>query len=350
MYQFIIRPILFLFAPEAIHHFAFKIFIAASKIPGVKSIAKSIFTIGDKSLERIILGLHFPNPVGLAAGFDKDAKLIDELACFGFGFIEIGTLTPKAQPGNDKPRLFRLPADQAIINRMGFNNEGVLAVVERLRKRAAIGGSKVIIGGNIGKNKETPNENASEDYRICFEALYPFVDYFVVNVSSPNTPNLRELQEKEPLRKLLSHVKSLSLAKDVPKPVLLKIAPDLTESQLTDVVEILRETKTDGVIATNTTISREGLITPKDEVGKIGAGGLSGKPLCARSSEVITFLRAKLGKDYPIIGVGGIMTAADAIEKLKAGANLVQIYTGFVYEGPGFVKRINQEIVKHYQL
>ena len=346
MYQFIIRPILFLFAPEAIHHFTFKLFNAAGKIPGVKSIVKSIFAIHDKRLERTILGLHFPNPVGLAAGFDKDAKLIDELACFGFGFIEIGTLTPKAQPGNDKPRLFRLPTDQAIINRMGFNNEGVLAAVDRLRKREAAGGHKVIVGGNIGKNKVTSNENAIEDYRICFEALYPVVDYFVVNVSSPNTPNLRALQEKEPLKKLLSLVKALSMAKDKPKPVLLKIAPDLTESQLTDIVEILNETKTDGVIATNTTISRDGLLTSKDEVSKIGAGGLSGKPLSARSTEVISFLRAKLGKDYPIIGVGGIMTATDAIEKLKAGADLIQIYTGFIYEGPGFIKKINRAILK----
>jgi dihydroorotate dehydrogenase len=345
MYKFLIRPILFLFDPETIHHLTFKILSVVGKIPGLNIIIKNSFTLNDKRLERTILGLCFPNPVGLAAGFDKDAKLIDELACLGFGFIEIGTLTPKGQPGNDKPRLFRLPKDQAVINRMGFNNEGVLAAVERLRKRESAGGVKVIVGGNIGKNKVTPNESAFEDYRICFEALYPYVDYFVVNVSSPNTPNLRELQEKEPLKRLLAQVKALALAKEKSKPILLKIAPDLNESQLTDIVEILLETKTDGVIATNTTISREGLITDKAETEKMGAGGLSGKPLANRSTEVISFLRAKLGKDYPIIGVGGIMTPEDALEKLKAGADLIQIYTGFIYEGPGFVKEINKEIL-----
>ncbi|MEK6782501.1 MAG: quinone-dependent dihydroorotate dehydrogenase [Bacteroidota bacterium] len=346
MYRVLIRPLLFLFEPETIHHFTFKILGLAGRIPGVRTFLRHSFAFTDKRLERIILDLHFPNPIGLAAGFDKDAKLIDELACFGFGFIEIGTLTPKGQPGNDKPRLFRLAEDKAVINRMGFNNEGVLAAVERLRKRELAGGAKVIVGGNIGKNKVTSNENAFEDYKICFEALYPHVDYFVVNVSSPNTPNLRELQEKEALKKLMSQVKALSLAKEKPKPVLLKIAPDLNENQLTDIVEVLLETKTDGVIATNTTISREGLITPKAKIKKIGAGGLSGKPLSIRATEVISFLRAKLGKDYPIIGVGGIMSEEDAIEKLMAGADLIQIYTGFIYEGPSFVKRINKSLVK----
>ena len=345
MYRFLIRPVLFLFDPETIHHLTFKILHVGSKIPGLNTILRNSFTLKDKRLERTILGLRFPNPIGLAAGFDKDAKLIDELACFGFGFIEIGTLTPKGQPGNEKPRLFRLPEDQAVINRMGFNNGGVIAAVNRLKKRELTGGPKVIVGGNIGKNKTTPNENAFEDYKICFEALYPYVDYFVVNVSSPNTPNLRELQEKEPLKKLLTQVKALSLAKEKSKPVLLKIAPDLNESQLTDIVEILLETKTDGVIATNTTISREGLMTDKGEIEKIGSGGLSGKPLANRSNEVISFLRAKLGKSYPIIGVGGIMTPEDALEKIKAGADLLQIYTGFIYEGPGFVKEINKEIL-----
>lgn len=283
----------------------------------------------------------FKNPVGLAAGFDKDAKLIDELSTFGFGFIEIGTLTPKPQPGNDKPRLFRLPADQALINRMGFNNGGVVAAVERLKKRK----SSVIVGGNIGKNKVTPNENALDDYALCMDALYPVVDYFVVNVSSPNTPGLRELQEKEPLRKLLSFVKSRMAANLKPKPVLLKIAPDLTVEQLDDVIEILKETKTDGVIATNTTISREGLATDKQTIEKIGAGGLSGKPLRNRSTEVIRYLRRELGPDYPIIAVGGIMSVQDALEKLDAGADLIQIYTGFVYEGPGFVKRILKALI-----
>lgn len=338
MYHFFIRPLLFLFPPEFIHHVTFKILKLAGYIPGLNTLIRNLFSVRDSTLERTLFGITFPNPVGLAAGFDKDAMLIDELALFGFGFIEIGTLTPKPQPGNDKPRLFRLPKDHALINRMGFNNRGVDAAVIKLRKRK----SNVIVGGNIGKNKVTPNDKAVDDYAFCFEALYPYVDYFVVNVSSPNTPNLRELQEKEPLKKLLSEVRALNRSKEKPKPVLLKIAPDLNEAQLNDVVEILLETKTDGVIATNTTISRGGLKTDKETVASIGNGGLSGKPLTNRSTEVISFLRTKLGKDYPIIGVGGIMSPDDAIEKLKAGADLVQIYTGFIYEGPGLVKRINK--------
>ncbi len=342
MYRFFLRPILFLFSPEIIHHTTFKILKFVGYVPGALALTRASFILKNQKLERKILGLTFPNPVGLAAGFDKDALLIDELAAFGFGFIEIGTLTPKAQPGNEKPRLFRLPADQAIINRMGFNNKGADGAVKRLQSRK----SKIIVGGNIGKNKVTPNETAFEDYTYCFEALYPYVDYFVVNVSSPNTPNLRELQEKEPLKKLLNSVKALNRQKEKPKPILLKIAPDLTEAQLHDVVEILLETKTDGVIATNTTISREGLITDNEIISSIGNGGLSGKPLTTRATEVISFLRSKLGKDFPIIGVGGIMTPEDAIEKLKAGADLVQIYTGFIYEGPGFVKRINRALLQ----
>ena len=300
------------------------------------------FVVHSKKLERELFGIRFTNPVGLAAGFDKDAKLIDELACFGFGFIEIGTLTPRPQPGNDKPRLFRLPADKGLINRLGFNNGGVSAAAQRLVKRK----SNVIVGGNIGKNKVTPNENAFDDYKICFEELYPHVDYFVVNVSSPNTPGLRELQEKEPLKKLLTGVKQLSLNKPTPKPILLKIAPDLTDTQLADIVEILIDTKTDGVIATNTTITREGLSTDAKEIERIGNGGLSGKPLAARSNEVISFLRLRLGKNYPIIGVGGIMSSDDALAKISAGADLIQVYTGFVYEGPGFVKKLNEAILK----
>ena len=340
MYKIFIRPVLFLFPPEFIHHLTFKFLKIAGAIPGLLHVLSSIYKVENKKVERTLFGITFKNPVGLAAGFDKDAVLIDELASFGFGFIEIGTLTPKPQSGNDKPRLFRLPEDRAIINRMGFNNKGVIAAVERLRKRK----SELIVGGNIGKNKVTPNENAFEDCNYCFEALYPYVDYFVVNVSSPNTPNLRELQEKGPLKKLLSQVKALSLAKENPKPVLLKIAPDLTESQLTDIVEILLETKTDGVIATNTTISREGLKTSHETIATIGNGGLSGLPLSKRSTEVISFLRRKLGKNYPIIGVGGIMNADDAIEKLNAGADLVQVYTGFIYEGPGIVKSILKKL------
>lgn len=342
MYHFLIRPLFFLFDAEQIHHVVFRLLRFAGFL-GLRPVLRLAFQYKNPKLQRKLFGLTFENPVGLAAGFDKDAKLIDELSCFGFGFIEIGTLTPQPQPGNDKPRLFRLPQDQALINRMGFNNGGVLEAVKRLKKRK----SSVIVGGNIGKNKVTPNEKALDDYAYCVEALHPYVDYFVVNVSSPNTPGLRELQEKEPLRKLLSYVKSLSLSKENPKPVLLKIAPDLTVEQLDDVISILKETKTDGVIATNTTISRDGLVTSQTQLEKIGNGGLSGKPLRDHATEVIRYLRKQLGKDFPIIGVGGIMSEQDAIEKLKAGADLIQIYTGFIYEGPGFVKRINRRLLKN---
>jgi dihydroorotate dehydrogenase len=343
MYKHFIRPILFLIDAEKVHHLVFKLLKAGGYIPGFRALLRWIFHYEKPALARQLFGLSFSNPVGLAAGFDKDARLIDELACLGFGFIEIGTLTPKPQAGNDKPRLFRLPQDQALINRMGFNNEGAVAAVERLKKRTA----RVIVGGNIGKNKITPNEQALNDYAFCFEALYAHVDYFVVNVSSPNTPGLRELQEKEPLRQLLAYVKELSLSKPKHKPVLLKIAPDLTADQLNDIVEILQSTGTDGVIATNTTISRQNLNTEEVTTTRIGNGGLSGKPLADRSTEVIRYLRAKLGPAYPIIGVGGIMSPADAIEKLEAGADLIQVYTGFIYEGPGFAKAINKALLRN---
>jgi dihydroorotate dehydrogenase len=341
MYKVFLRPVLFLVDPEKIHHFVFGFLKWSGKIPGVKPLLRALYCYEDKRLEKRILGITFKNPVGLAAGFDKDAALIDEAACLGFGFIEIGTLTPKPQPGNDKPRLFRLPADQALINRMGFNNRGVLEAVERLKKRQ----STLVVGGNIGKNKVTENENAIDDYRFCFEALYEHVDYFVVNVSSPNTPGLRALQEKEPLRNLLATVKNLSLSKPTLKPVLLKIAPDLTDGQLDDVIAIVKETGTDGIIATNTTISREALQTDKTVLEDIGNGGLSGRPLTSRATEVIRYLRAGFGPGFPIIGVGGIMTATDALDKLDAGADLVQLYTGFIYEGPALVKRINRAIL-----
>lgn len=343
MYK-LIRPLLFLVDPERIHHLVFKLLQIKGKVPGFKTLLKLLFDKKDVRLNRVLFGLNFSNPVGLAAGFDKDATLIDEMACLGFGFVEVGTLTPKPQLGNDKPRLFRLPKDQALINRMGFNNNGVLNAVERLKKRKA----DIIVGGNIGKNKMTPNEKAFDDYAYCFESLYPYVDYFVVNVSSPNTPGLRELQEKEPLRRLLARLAALNNAKPKAKPVLLKIAPDLSRQQLDDIISILPDSGTAGVIATNTTISREGLSTNKKRIEKIGAGGLSGKPLANRSTEVIRYLREKLGKNFPIIGAGGIMTPEDAIEKLKAGADLIQIYTGFVYEGPGFIKRINKKILKEF--
>lgn len=342
MYKFLIRPLLFLIDPEKVHHLVSGALQLVTRVPGGKALLRLLFLYEHPQLKKRVLGIDFPAPVGLAAGFDKDAKLIDAMACLGFGFVEIGTLTPLGQPGNDKPRLFRLPDDQALINRMGFNNEGVDAAVERLKKRDR----RVIVGGNIGKNKTTPNEQAHQDYAKCFEALYPYVDYFVVNVSSPNTPGLRALQEKDPLKQLLSFVKELSRAKDKSKPVLLKIAPDLTVGQLNDVVEILLDTHTDGVIATNTTISRDGLTTSRGQVERIGAGGLSGKPLARRATEVIRHLREKLGPGFPIIGVGGIMTEEDAIEKLNAGADLLQLYSGFIYEGPGFVKRIHKRVLK----
>jgi dihydroorotate dehydrogenase len=342
MYKALIRPLLFMLNPEQAHHFTFSLLKFFGKIPGARLLLRRLFTVHHSSLERKVLGLTFPNPVGLAAGFDKDARLIDEFACLGFGFIEIGTITPKPQPGNEKPRLFRLPADQALINRMGFNNEGAESAVVRLKRRT----SGVIVGGNIGKNKTTPNEKAEEDYEACLETLYPYVDYFVVNVSSPNTPGLRALQEKEPLRNLMARVVAITRAKDRTKPVLLKIAPDLTKEQLDDVIDILKSTGTAGVIATNTTISRNGLTTPEKEVTSLGAGGLSGLPVRERATDVIRYLREKLGPGYPIIGVGGIMSPEDAIEKLEAGADLIQVYTGFVYEGPGFVSRINQHLLK----
>jgi dihydroorotate dehydrogenase len=343
MYKLLLRPILFCFDPEKVHYFTFSLVKFISKIPFVTSIIKAIYVVEDKRLEREVFGLKFKNPVGLAAGFDKDAKLFNELSDFGFGFIEIGTLTPKPQDGNPKKRLFRLKSDSAIINRMGFNNGGVEAAILRLKKNKG-----VLIGGNIGKNKITPNENATDDYVICFEALYDYVDYFVVNVSSPNTPNLRELQEKEPLTKLLQTLQDLNDQKAVTlslsngKPILLKIAPDLTNEQLVDIIDIVNETKIAGVIATNTTISRDGLTSENKEE----MGGLSGKPLTKRSTEVIRFLSEKSNKSFPIIGVGGIHTAEDAIEKLNAGASLVQLYTGFIYEGPQLITDINNKILK----
>ena len=339
MYTLLIRPILFCFDPEEVHYFTFSLIRIVSKIPGFNSIFKSLYEVNDKRLETEVFGLKFKNPVGLAAGFDKDAKLYNELSNFGFGFIEIGTLTPKGQDGNPKKRLFRLKEDSAIINRMGFNNGGVLEAVERLKKN-----NGVLIGGNIGKNKLTPNEDAVSDYEICFDALYDHVDYFVVNVSSPNTPNLRALQDKEPLTQLLQTLQNKNLAKPKQKPILLKIAPDLTDEQLLDIIDIVKPTKIAGVIATNTTLSREGL----QSANKVEMGGLSGKPLTKRSTEVIRFLSEKSNKAFPIIGVGGIHTVEDAIEKLEAGASLIQLYTGFIYEGPALVKSINKKILERY--
>ena len=342
MYKQLIRPILFQFDPEGVHHFTFRAIRFLSSI-GFAGIFRTIYSVNDPRLERELFGLKFKNPVGLAAGFDKDAKLYNELSDFGFGFIEIGTLTPKPQDGNPKKRLFRLKKDQAIVNRMGFNNKGVFDAVENLKKR-----HRVLIGGNIGKNKVTPNELAAKDYLICFDALFDHVDYFVVNVSSPNTPGLRELQDRKPLTALLKELKKentkLAKVKDrKEKPILLKIAPDLTDDQLLDIIGIVKDTAIDGVIATNTTISRDNL--KSDILLKEEAGGLSGKPLTERSTEVIRFLSQKSNKAFPIIGVGGIHSAEDALEKLDAGADLVQLYTGFIYEGPSLIKRINKAIV-----
>ncbi len=345
MYKILIRPFLFLLDAESAHYVTFSIIRFCCKI-GFSGIFKSLYTINDTRLQREVFGLKFDNPVGLAAGFDKDAKLFNEFSNFGFGFIEIGTLTPKPQEGNPKPRLFRLKPDQAIINRMGFNNAGVFDAVERLKRQ-----HKVLIGGNIGKNKITANEDAIKDYLICFDALFDHVDYFAINVSSPNTPGLRELQDKEPLTALLSELKKENAKyadkKQVKaKPILLKIAPDLSDNQLLDIIAIVENTKIDGVIATNTTIGRENL--KSDLVSTEENGGLSGKPLKHRSTEVIRFLAEKSNKAFPIIGVGGIHSAEDALEKLEAGADLVQLYTGFIYEGPSLVKKINQAILNTY--
>ena len=339
----LLRNFLFLFDAEKVHYFTINALKFTLKIPFAKRLFSNFFVVNNPKLERKILGLTFKNPVGLAAGFDKNATMFNDLAYCGFGFIEIGTLTPKGQVGNDKPRLFRLKKDEAILNRMGFNNDGVDVAIEKLKNRKH---KDLIIGGNIGKNKTTPNEEANSDYLIAFEKLFPYVDYFVVNVSSPNTPNLRALQDKEPLTKLLSELKEANSLKSNPKPILLKIAPDLTDEQLDDVVEIITTTKTDGVIATNTTIDRSKLKTNSSEVENLGAGGVSGKPLANRSTEVIRYLHQKSNGAFPIIGVGGIHSADDAIEKLKAGASLIQIYTGFIYEGPSLVKEINQKILK----
>ncbi|MEC5142106.1 quinone-dependent dihydroorotate dehydrogenase [Chitinophaga sp. 212800010-3] len=332
----LIKNFLFRFPPENIHHSVMRGVKTIYSLPLGKTMLKAFCGVKTKELEREVFGLKFSNPVGLAAGFDKDAKYIDELSCLGFGFVEIGTVTPLAQPGNEQPRLFRLPDDKALINRMGFNNEGAAAAAKRLQRKK----SGIIVGGNIGKNKVTPNEEAVSDYEKCFHALYEVVDYFVVNVSSPNTPNLRALQEKEPLKQLLHHLQVLNTQKPQQKPILLKIAPDLTTGQLDDIIEIVKETRLAGIVATNTTISRDGLKTPAKEVNDIGAGGLSGLPVKKKATEVIRYIHTKSQGSIPIIAVGGIFTAADAREKLDAGAALVQVYTGFIYEGPTIAKKI----------
>jgi dihydroorotate dehydrogenase len=338
MYKLLIRKILFLLDPERVHN----LIVALLKIPLLSKLLRLFYYYDHLSLRRNLFGITFKNPVGLAAGFDKDAELLSQLPDLGFGFIEIGTVTPLPQPGNPTPRIFRLVRDQALINRMGFNNQGVEKMAERLKNKK----SDIIITGNIGKNKITPNEEAADDYLICFDTLFDYVELFVVNVSSPNTPHLRELQDKIPLTNLLKKLQERNLTKPIRKPILLKIAPDLSESQLDDVIEIVNAVKLDGIVATNTTIGREGLKTEKLRIKQIGEGGLSGLPLKDQSTRIIKYIHERSGGKIPIIGVGGIHSVEDALEKLNAGASLIELYTGFVYEGPGLIKRINKELVR----
>ena len=343
----LLRDLLFNFPPEEVHQFSMNMLSFGCKIGFVKDIITKNASLEHHSLEKDVFGLHFKNPVGLGAGFDKNACYLEALEALGFGFVEIGTVTPRAQPGNDQPRVFRLPKDQGLINRMGFNNEGATPIKARLNQWKSGNGnqSKMMIGGNIGKNKITPNKDAWKDYEICFTELFESVDYFVVNVSSPNTPGLRELQEKESLRKILSQLQSVNQGRNSPKPLLLKIAPDLTVEQLDDIISLCMEIKLDGLVATNTTISREGLVTSPELVAKMGAGGLSGKPVKAKSTEIVKYMVQQTNHTIPIIASGGIFNGEDAKEKLDAGAALLQVWTGFIYEGPMIVKNICKALV-----
>tara|TARA_B110000967_G_scaffold209348_1_gene265071 strand:+ start:3833 stop:4876 length:1044 start_codon:yes stop_codon:yes gene_type:complete len=341
MYKSLIRPLLFSIDPEKVHYFTFSLIRTLSKIPGVPSLLRALYLNKDPRLERTLFGLTFKNPVGLAAGFDKNAVLFNELADFGFGFVEIGTLTPKGQEGNPKQRLFRLKDDQGLINRMGFNNDGVAAAIAHLKKNK----NKLIIGGNIGKNTGIPLEQYTQDYCDTFYELHPYVDYFVLNVSCPNVGSHAKLQDKDYLLELIGAVQKINAEKPVQKPILLKIAPDLNFQQLDEIIELVAETQIDGVIASNTSTNREGLKTPKDQLETIGNGGLSGLPIKERSTATIQYLAEHSNKAFPIIGVGGIHSAKDALEKIDAGADLVQLYTGFVYEGPRLVKEINKALL-----
>ncbi len=341
MYTFLIRPLLFLFDPEKVHHFTFKAIRLVSKIPLVSSVFRALYQVNDPKLEREVLGLRFKNPVGLAAGFDKNAVLYNELANFGFGFIEIGTVTPKGQEGNPKKRLFRLKEDKGIINRMGFNNEGLQAAITQLKKNKG----KLIIGGNIGKNTNTAPENYTADYLECFNALHPYVDYFVLNVSCPNVGSHAKLNDKDYLTELIGTVQNANKNFEQEKPIVLKIAPDLNTNQLDEIIELVVETNLDGVIASNTSVNREGLSVSKSRLEEIGNGGLSGQPIRERSTKVIKYLSENSNKAFPIIGVGGIHSADDALEKLEAGASLVQIYTGFIYSGPRLIRDINKSLL-----
>lgn len=342
MYKLLLRPLFFLFDPETIHHFTFSLIKTTSKIPGVSPLFKRLYAIEDARLERKLFGLTFKNPVGLAAGFDKNAVLYNELANFGFGFIEIGTVTPKGQVGNPKKRLFRLKADKGIINRMGFNNEGLSAAITQLKKNQG----RLIIGGNIGKNTNTKPEDYTKDYLECFNALHPYVDYFVLNVSCPNVGSHAKLNDKDYLEELIGSVQKANKTFETQKPILLKIAPDLNNNQLDEIVQLVADTNLDGVIASNTSTDRSGLKASKAQLEAIGNGGLSGQPIKDKSTKVIKYLADKSNKAFPIIGVGGIHSAEDALEKIDAGADLVQIYTGFIYEGPSLIKKINMALLK----
>jgi len=344
MYKLLLRPLFFAFDPEKIHHFTFSLIKFTCKIPGMASLFRSLYVVEDAKLERKLFGLTFKNPVGLAAGFDKNAVLYNELANFGFGFIEIGTVTPKGQIGNPKKRLFRLKDDKGIINRMGFNNEGLQAAITQLKKNKG----KLIIGGNIGKNTQTKPEDYTQDYLECFNALHPYVDYFVLNVSCPNVGSHAKLNDKDYLLELIGTVQKANKTFKNQKPILLKIAPDLNEGQLDEIVELIAETNLDGVIASNTSVDRTGLKASEERLKEIGNGGLSGQPIKGKSTQVIKYLSTKSKQSFPIIGVGGIHSAKDALEKIEAGADLVQIYTGFIYEGPSLIRKINKAILKDF--
>nr|WP_321236795.1 quinone-dependent dihydroorotate dehydrogenase [uncultured Psychroserpens sp.] len=342
MYKLLLRPILFAFDPEKVHYFTFSLIRNVSKIPGMSALFRSMYLVNDAALERELFGLKFKNPVGLAAGFDKNAVLYNELANFGFGFIEIGTVTPKGQIGNPKKRLFRLKDDKGIINRMGFNNEGLEAAISELKKNKG----KLIIGGNIGKNTHTKPEDYTSDYLECFNGLHPYVDYFVLNVSCPNVGSHAKLNDKDYLLELISEVQKANMTFDVQKPILLKIAPDLNNNQLDEIIDLVKETNLDGVITSNTSTDRTGLKASDERLTEIGNGGLSGQPIKAKSTRVIKYLADKSHKSFPIIGVGGIHSTEDALEKIEAGADLVQIYTGFIYEGPKLIRDINKSLIK----
>jgi len=342
MYKILIRPLLFLFDPEKVHYFTFSVVKFLHRIPFVPGIIRSMFQVNDKRLERTVFGITFKNPVGLAAGFDKNAVIYNELANFGFGFIEIGTVTPKGQIGNPKQRLFRLKDDQGIINRMGFNNDGIAPAIKNLKKNKG----QVIIGGNLGKNTATTPENYTQDYCEVFKSLHPYVDYFVLNVSCPNVGSHAKLNDKDYLIELISTVQDLNSKEATQKPILLKIAPDLNNEQLDEIIELVAETKIDGVITSNTSTTRDNLKASKQRLEEIGNGGVSGQPIKAQSTKVIQYLADNSNKAFPIIGVGGIHSAEDALEKLEAGADLVQVFTGFIYEGPSLIKKINKAILK----